>query len=584
MPLYEADIRTMQAEDISQNGTAGGRMGAVEVVNGQVGNVFGRLGREDRAAGAVDLVKLFLWGDSGDRTEAHNASTILTARPADPRVSVVLFRPGSVGDRLLHSQERGAAQSYVEAYLLPGEPLVWFVWGSHAEGSPELRLWSRVSNAAQPPVVGDVLYIDATALDAAPDSDRYYQVTDLSTERRMIQLGDGSTVEADIAYLSINKPLAAALSGITVSQSDAQAPDPGVFGTVVADAARFYGVQPLAAAVDADESVLRVASVYDHIVPTQTADISLGNPPALPLLPQTITTGGRAVQVIGEAHTLAIEITAANRSTTYTRTLAPRAASGTIQVHYRALGRWYVVAEGDSGAFGSITRIDADTVTATLLERPDADTAVLWLWATPAHHVDIAGTTAQGAVQHISSLPTPVEPGSASVQWLSGDVVRTATVATSGAISGAGAVGYLVHATGEYWIAWGSNIPDSGTDIEWTYTERATTEEVFSGLTPAAGVISFSLAAEPVPAHRARGRRHPCGPHGAHHHGWRLAGLRQHRHGRGRGLGLGRDGAPERAADVPRGRQRQPVRQYRGRCWHADGAGSEPDRGALGDL
>jgi hypothetical protein len=499
MPLYESDIRTMQAEDVSQADTAGGRMGTTEVHDGQVGNVFGRLGREDRAAGAVDLVKLYLWGDSEDQTEAHNSSTILTTRPGDSHVSTVLFRPGSAGARSLHTDERGDAQSYVESYLVAAEPLIWYVWGDHPQGSPELRLWSRTSNAAVAPAVGDVLYLDGTELDASPDGDRYYQVTDVSTETRIITVGQGITVEASICYLALNKPLAAAISGISVTTSDMQDPDPAVHATVVADAARFFGCQALAAEAEAGDSVLTVASVYDHIVPTQTADISLGNPLAVGDIGQTVTTGGRSVQVLSHQHSLAIDITAANRSTTYTRTLGPIPATGTIRVHYRALGRWYTIQEGDSGAYGELTRIDADTVAATLLERPDADTAVVWLWASPVHVLDVAGSTSVADVGHTGALPSPAEPGTASIEWLSNSTTKTAIVSSTGDISGDGAVGYLVHATGDYWVEWSSNIPDSGTDLEWTYTERTTATEVFSDSPDGSGDVAVTLAATPEP-------------------------------------------------------------------------------------
>ena len=150
-------------------------------------------------------------------------------------------------------------------------------------------------------------------------------------------------------------------------------------------------------------------------------------------------------------------ITIQNRGTVYIKTLHPIPTLGSVQVDFRALGKWYRLREVSTGILQGLTLAEGSgtinyqsgTVVVTLGALPDVDSAIIWSWGVNIGATQRSGT---GVVQPpdvpIQLSFQNVVPGSVSVTWQTGGQTKTATDAGgTGVLSGHG-TGRIVYSTG----------------------------------------------------------------------------------------------------------------------------------------
>jgi hypothetical protein len=122
-------------------------------------------------------------------------------------------------------------------------------------------------------------------------------------------------------------------------------------------------------------------------------------------------------------------VTAENNRRSWTMTIDPPPARGSLVVSYRALGRWYVLTDDGSGALrGTDSSFGAGSVnfvtggaSVTLGALPDVRSKVLWQWA-PIQTVRTATDAVLPLDQRLKAfikLPadTVIAPGSLTVSW-----------------------------------------------------------------------------------------------------------------------------------------------------------------------
>lgn len=494
MPIYSSDIRTRQAAVEGQYPDSGGRIHPTDyVVHHEVGGLLPKLTEVDHAGGRVDLAKCYLSIETPGTEQGDDCYTYLDLSPTDPLVDAVLFRPATLGNRAGHIDERADAQSYVEAYQIAGAAAPWYLRGRHTAGMRTLILWSRESQRL--PEVGQTLYLSALETSGGAYS-QYVQISDYSYETQIFLAGD-EEYPRRVIYASITAPLGAEYTGPEVAKTDpsSSALDGSVRirETVVADGSRYYGHLGLAAPATAGDYVVTVPSIYGQIVPSARGETPLSALSALNAGTQDISSGGQTFSVSGPVHTEREEVTTATRRNNWTRVLQPiPAAGGAVWAHVRILDRWYTVVENEASTIGTITcNRGSGSTLLSLSALPDADTWIIWEWPSAIHFADRAGTLDISAPQVAFDLPERPDPGSVSIDWVSGGVAKSVSFGADGAATG-DATGYLV---GEHiWLSVPfAALPDAGTDFSYTYDPLTTVTESWG---PSG---TFTLSDPPAP-------------------------------------------------------------------------------------
>lgn len=142
--------------------------------------------------------------------------------------------------------------------------------------------------------------------------------------------------------------------------------------------------------------------------------------------------------------TLLITVTAENRSSNWTRTLAPIPSAGSLKVSYVSQGKVYTlrdngngVLQGASPLFGSGTvSYDTGTVLLTCGSLPDVNSGILLTWGQNLHLYSRADMPISKAYVSIGFDTDVIVPGSLTVTWKYGTDTKIATDDGQGGFKG----------------------------------------------------------------------------------------------------------------------------------------------------
>lgn len=274
MAIQQSDVKLLKSQRLSDTPDGGGRATGTPVIDGEVNNLFPDISRLDRTTGRIALRKGFA-GVLTDNADPYlGAHAVITDAPTDPRVSVLLFNTGSQTD------ERAAARAQIENYVVPSVAARFELLGNQLKGQRALTCVQREEHRI--PEIGEVYqlvngitssqYVRITSVDAVTENFIYEYASGqyLTLPRRRLQLGISAALLADYPGGSVTP-------GGTSATNLANQPKSVVLATQVADAARYYGISPLADAVAQGDLTVKVASVYSQLVPSATKESPLIN-------------------------------------------------------------------------------------------------------------------------------------------------------------------------------------------------------------------------------------------------------------------------------------------------------------------
>lgn len=250
--------------------------------------------------------------------------------------------------------------------------------------------------------------------------------------------------------------------------------------------------------------VLNNGAVIGSIAYT-TGEISLGAGAPTASGPASITYGP-AAPVTLPSHTLMRPVTEANRAYTWVVPLKPQVSPGSLVISYQAQGRWYtlrdnalgVIAGSESGFGSGSINYGTATVNVTLGALPDAGSAVLFAWGTPAEYLPLttSGLGIEAPRVAISLASGNCEPGTLAISWLSGGVTVTATDDGAGVITGAGSGRIYYGSGGGYMVP--NVLPDVGAQYAISYqAASAMGGQVDGGALPGGGTTYTTTLADP---------------------------------------------------------------------------------------
>jgi len=267
MTISSTDLKLKKPERLTDLADGGGRQTSVEIVDGDLNNLFQDISRLDRVTGRASLRKAFFHVDTGNVDTLLGAHVILTDPPNDDYTFVSVFATGDPVD------ERLAAQNRVESYVISGPESQLYLYGNHITGQRLVRFYCRQEIPS--PDQGDVLLLSTEQSGYAADQ-QYVRIESVDARVTTTFNDDGGDFQRDVLICTISAALRFDFYGLdTPARRSSVKPPTRVRFTQVADAARYYSVQPLEAAAEIGDLMVSVASPYIPLVPTNTAASAL---------------------------------------------------------------------------------------------------------------------------------------------------------------------------------------------------------------------------------------------------------------------------------------------------------------------
>lgn len=495
MPITVGDVKLVASQVMDDVPEGGGAPTATVVQDGASNSLFNDISELDRAGGRVSLRKLFASVQTLGTEGFFGSNVIVAEPPQDPRVSVTIFSTGSTFDR------RSDASSRVEAYLNAGPEVNAFLYENHIAGQRSIQLFARTS--VEPPTIGHTLLLRKRE-GFSDQTEQYVRITRVQVEERTFTHTDLREYKAKVVTCDLSDALRVDFPGSPATIFFVRATNSTIVrDTVVADAATYYGVVPLAQPAALGDIVVDAQSVYTQLVPNARTETSVLDQRPSSQYAHTLATTPREITVAGSPLSQRIRIGQENRGYNFVTLLTPLPAPGSVKVTFRALGRNYTLSDDRagnlSGAGSGTVNYLTGSVSVTLQALPDDRSAVMFYWGQNVAYTNRSGQAGFRAPEYSFSLEKQnITPGSLSIEWTSANVTKTATDNGSGKLVG-DAAGEIVYATGMVYLR-PTAMPDAGAQFSIAYTWATLLEEAHPGLAPdASGAVSFTFAEVPTP-------------------------------------------------------------------------------------
>ncbi|MDP4074199.1 hypothetical protein [Acidovorax sp. A1169] len=266
MTITSTSIRLLESERMADTSDGGGRRTNRVVPDGVAGNVFPKVSRVDAVYGRVNLRKLYGHVNTATVEMYAGAHCIITDAPDNPLIGVLLFSTGS------DYHVRADARDRIESYVIAGPESRMVVYGRQLKGASAVLVYQRIEEPL--PEVGDV-YCLSDEPAGVTGSQQFVRVQDVSHELRTFD-DNGAEFQRRVVTLKIGAPLRQEFKGISSPSRNSSARGNTLMrSTTVADASRYFGIQPLTSAALLGALEVMVASVFAPIVPTTQSEAAV---------------------------------------------------------------------------------------------------------------------------------------------------------------------------------------------------------------------------------------------------------------------------------------------------------------------
>ena len=291
MPIQQGDIQFVKTQVMDDVPEGGGGPTGVVVPSGVSNAIFPDISESDRAVGNVRMRKLVL----GIRTDSTDtllgANIVLAEPPADENVDMCLFSTNDMFD------ERQQAVARLEAYLNIGTSYAGYLYGNHIAGQNTLLIFQKTEEL---PFIGATLAL--TKREGFSDERiEYVRVVEAKSQLREFEDASGKFTRY-ILELKLQNFLSVDFSGFDITRfeiaQDQLALRTKISNTVVADAARYYGVKRLDAPAVIGEFTIKAESMFAQIVPSAQIETPIADARTNQLNGAVVSSGGTIVQFV----------------------------------------------------------------------------------------------------------------------------------------------------------------------------------------------------------------------------------------------------------------------------------------------
>lgn len=461
MPILEGDIKIMASQVLADVPEGGGAATGTQIQDGVSNNLFPDVSELDHVYGRAAMRKVFGNVTTDTRDVYMGAHAVVIDEPDDPGVSCVLFSTGDAFDT------RADAQNRVENYLIQGQALPGLLFGDHVAGQMVVTLIQR-ENQATPTVGQTVLLRKNEGLGSQVE--QFLRVVDVASVLRTFTDSSGDFTRL-VVTLSISDQLRADYPGFAATRFDTGVSFVGktkAYESNVADAARYFGIKPLTAAVAAGSRVLQAEGIFVPLVPSSREEIGVAD----------ARMNQQTAAVIAAASGTLTRTAVATFTTSSPLFVGGAITPGTLTVN-GLTDKGGVLLNGTTAVgtvdYGSgILALGSDVfgsaaVSLTVAFTPAGAPIV------PSESIGLPVTDATRRLTWIATLNPPPAPGSAQVSFRSQGRWYTLQDDGSGAVRGADAslgAGALNYDTATLSLTLGAN-PDVPSSIIITWAPRS---------------------------------------------------------------------------------------------------------------
>lgn len=497
MAILKGDVRLVASAVMDDVSEGGGAPTATIIQDGESNNIFPDISELDRAGGRVNLRKVHVHVQTGDRDTLLGTNFIVAEPPNDPNVSITVFSTGETFDT------RTNAADFIEAYLVKGPALPGFLLENHVAGQRAIQLFQRPGSPL--PAVGRTLVLVADE-DTPDEIVQYVRTTRVeSTIGTYTELVGGGLVdfEAEVVTCDISDALRVNFPGSPPSRLFAVADGKTkVRDTTVADAGSYHGVVALESAGAIGDATVQVESVYTQLVPNARTEVSALDQRPSAQRSLVLAETPRLVTVGAAPHSKRIKIGQENRGFNFVDILRPFPAANSLVVSFRALGSWYTIQDDGLGnltgtGVGTVN-YDNGSIAVTFPSMPDVGSSIIYSWGEKSAYTNRSAAIGFRMPELSWTVPhSPLEPGSVVVTWESGGVLKTATDNGTGGFTG-DATGSITYNSGFISLKPLAMI-DPGGEFNTEYAYTSARSESFAGLSPdAGGFVTITLSEPPL--------------------------------------------------------------------------------------
>lgn len=479
MAILDGDIQLLQSEVMDDVDEGGGMATGIAIVDGASNNMFPDISELDRTYGRISLRKM-LPAVVTDNTDSYfGAHAIVAAPPADPKVSVTLFSTANWFDH------RTDARNKLESYISASGEGRWMLYGRHLAGQRTVQLHCPAS--APTPGVDEVLKLQSASTEST------YQYVRIA---RIVSRDVGTAVEdskgtyyRDLITVEISDALRYTFDAATMERWTVSwyAPPTRIHKTIAADAASYYGIQPLRVASLLGDLKIKAQSIYTQLVPSALSETPIVD---------ARCTGDRSlvVAIAGASATsfsVAINVALGVASVLY---VGHPVARGTLSM----TGAGVTLTDDGNGGLvatsGYAGTVDYTTGTVSLSNSLHAIAATFSVGAAPAAVLVAAGRTEAIAITlgnrgytYVKTLSPAPGPGSVELSYMAqGKWYSLLDDGNGNLVGEAGTgTGSINYATGAVVVTLGA-LPDVDTSLLFAWGSPASVE-------PQVGTAVFSL-------------------------------------------------------------------------------------------
>lgn len=266
MPIDNSHIRTLESERMTDTPDGGGRRTNRVIPDGEPSGVFPKISRIDAVYGRVNLRKLYPHINTVSVEMYAGAHLIITEAPSNPRIGVLIFSTGS------DYHVRADARDRIESYVIAGPESRMVVYGRQLKNASAVLVYQREEEPL--PEVGDVYCLSDETGNVIVEQ-QFVRIQDVAHELRTFN-ENNVEFRRRVLTLKIGAPLRREFRGISSPSPNSSARGNTLIrSTTVADAARYFGIQPLTEAASKDALEIKVASVFAPIVPTSQREAAV---------------------------------------------------------------------------------------------------------------------------------------------------------------------------------------------------------------------------------------------------------------------------------------------------------------------
>jgi hypothetical protein len=270
MTILSGDIVLAASQTMDDVPEGGGAPVATIIVDNSSNGIFNDISELDRAGGRVNLRKVFASVRTNNTDGYFGANMIVADPPKDPNVSVTLFSTNDSFD------QRVDAQSRIESYLAQGPLSSAYLFGDHIAGQGAITLLQRDGLAL--PVVGDSFVLRKNE-GLTTQVEQFVRVTKVSTIERVFTDAQGDFQRLEMT-LTISDVLLDDYPGFGAIRQDSAinfGTQTKVYTTIVADAARYFGVRPMVDAAVIGDFTVSADTIFTQIVPSTRVETPIAD-------------------------------------------------------------------------------------------------------------------------------------------------------------------------------------------------------------------------------------------------------------------------------------------------------------------